>query len=266
MTKTLFIGDSHAHGYYDNGEEVLYWQENNYAEHFATYSNCEVIIYSIPGASNEKYPTWIKSVLEKHKDVDRVVIQSTYWDRYVFGASKNLDLGFDLPIDAFMVDQSKDKIIRYTDNLTIDNYIETVEQIDKKYYDQYNGLEFNPKGTKEQRGPFDKPFEYVKLFNELITHLQTKQFCKDLTVIDTICREYNVSWFLWRLNDRVTFPTNFELYSNLDNGHIFTMSAETYFKEKNIDIDKMKLDVEHYTNKVHQLIAKDFLPKLLENA
>ena len=32
MSKTLFLGDSHSHGYYEMGGKISSWQSNNYAE------------------------------------------------------------------------------------------------------------------------------------------------------------------------------------------------------------------------------------------
>ena len=39
MTRTLFIGDSHAHGYYEIDNKISAWQDNNYAEIYADENN-----------------------------------------------------------------------------------------------------------------------------------------------------------------------------------------------------------------------------------
>ena len=63
MSKTIFIGCSHSHGYANTSRGLEGWGENNYAELYADEYNKEVVIYSQPGASNRKYPSWVKLML-----------------------------------------------------------------------------------------------------------------------------------------------------------------------------------------------------------
>jgi hypothetical protein len=64
MTKTLFLGDSHSHGYFEMGGKVHAWESNNYAEIYARDNDKQTVIYSIPGGCNRKYPAWLKSMLD----------------------------------------------------------------------------------------------------------------------------------------------------------------------------------------------------------
>ena len=102
MAKTLFFGDSHAHGYWDDNGVIRAWQDNNYAEIYAKHFKKETIIYSLPGGSNKKYPVWLKSMLNRYQDIDELFVQSTYWNRYLIGASRMLNIGDDIKIDHFL--------------------------------------------------------------------------------------------------------------------------------------------------------------------
>jgi hypothetical protein len=83
LGRTLFIGDSHAHGYSEIGTTISAWQEANYAEIYSNVNNKEVVVYSQPGGCNRKYPAWVKSMLDRYDDIDEVFVQSTYWNRFL---------------------------------------------------------------------------------------------------------------------------------------------------------------------------------------
>ena len=102
MSRTLFIGDSHAHGYYEVGNTISAWQDNNYAEIYADENNKQVVIYSQPGGCNRKYPAWLKSMLDRYDDIDEVFIQSTYWNRFLLSCSRNLDVGETTDVDLYL--------------------------------------------------------------------------------------------------------------------------------------------------------------------
>ena len=54
MARTLFIGDSHSHGYFEMGGKIHSWESNNYAEIYANDNNKQTVIYSMPGGRNRK--------------------------------------------------------------------------------------------------------------------------------------------------------------------------------------------------------------------
>ena len=71
--RSIFVGDSHTCGY-DNKQ---FWQSNNYAEIYSELNQKPVAIYAMPGCSNQKYVTFIKTLLDYYDDVDEVFIQFT---------------------------------------------------------------------------------------------------------------------------------------------------------------------------------------------
>ena len=76
MTRTLFLGDSHSHGYFEMGGKVNAWESNNYAELYALENNKQTVMYSMPGGCNRKYPAWLRTMLDRYNDIDEVFVQS----------------------------------------------------------------------------------------------------------------------------------------------------------------------------------------------
>ena len=103
MGRTLFLGDSHAAGYYFK-DRPHQW-EHNYGDSYSKLYNKDVIVYALPGATNKKYPIWLKSMLDRYDDIDEVFVQSTYWNRWLMGASRKLEYGDGTASDMFLDDQ-----------------------------------------------------------------------------------------------------------------------------------------------------------------
>ena len=239
------------------------WQDNNYAEIYADENNKQVVIYSQPGGCNRKYPAWLKSMLDRYDDIDEVFIQSTYWNRFLLSCSRNLDVGETTNVDLYLDnDQPKDeKIERYTDHRVTENYIEMIDQVRQENYEEFKGFFFDDMKVKADFKPFHEKYIYTKLWHELVT-LQYKDYCLDLLAIDTMCARRNIKWYQWSINNRVFVPDNVHLYGEWLVGKRATSSAEGYLqlsKAINIETDEHRIDAEHYTKQIHELIAKDYL-------
>tara|TARA_B100000212_G_scaffold118508_1_gene88529 strand:- start:897 stop:1724 length:828 start_codon:yes stop_codon:yes gene_type:complete len=262
MTKTLFLGDSHSHGYYEMGGQINAWHSNNYAEIYARENNKQTIIYSAPGACNRKYPIWLKAMLERYDDIDEVFIQSTYWNRFLMACSRNQDVGDGIKADHFIDDQQeKDELIhRYCDHRITDDYVELTEKPRSTVYEEFKGFQFYDGKDDYNFAPLNEKYAYSKLWHELVTHLQYKDYCIDLFAIDTMLRKRNIKWYLWSINNRVFVPKHIDFFEKLSCIKA-DKSAEAFLKEKfemDIETDKYRLDSEHYIKEVHLKIAKDY--------
>ena len=92
--------------------------------------------------------------------------------------------------------------------------------------------------------------------------MQYKDYCLDLLAIDTMCARRNIKWYPLSINNRVFVPDNVHLYGEWLVGKRATSSAEGYLqlsKAINIETDEHRIDGEHYTKQIHELIAKDYL-------
>ena len=267
MAKTLFIGDSHTFGYYEVNGKISAWNENNYAEIYSAENNKEVVVYSQPGGCNRKYPTWVRSMLNRYDDIDEVFIQSTYWNRFLLSCSKNLDVGETEDVDLYLdTDQPMDDMVhRYTDHRMAENYIEMIDQVRSENYEEFKGFSFNDMDVRPSWAPFHEKYIYTKLWHELLTPLQFKEYCLDLFAIDAMCARRNIKWYQWSINNRVFVPENLYLYGDWLAGTKATVSAEDYIKEHNginIESDTYRLDDEHYNIDIHKIIATDYLNNL----
>jgi len=262
----LFVGCSHTNGFWQDpttGDKHI-WDDNNYAQIYAeSLADQQCYIYSSSGAPNNKYPRWIKHVLNNHL-VSGIVIQSTYWDRWLMG--NNTDLQFrQLDVDHFTRTYKEDeKYILYDDFNTKD--YKAIEWNEKA---KWESIGMYDEGYPELNGGYDWPgfdtnYMHMKFHTEVGTHLKHEEYCKDIALIDFMS---DVPVYVWRINDRVQFPDNFKTYSNLPNTKVFRTPANVWIQENlNINIEDMKLDEEHYTTEVHELIAKHFIPELLNGS
>lgn len=267
MSKTLFIGDSHASGYnYINGQ-VCQWEDNNYADVYTTAFDKDVVVYALPGACNRKYPIWLKSILDRHDDIDEVFVQSTYWNRWLMGASRNLEYGDGTSANLFTDDRyvcpRNPRIKYYTDWKATDDFVELVEQCRAELFEQFKGFNYTGDNITPDWEPFHEKYPYTKLYHESLTHIQYREYLGDLYIINTLCKERGIKWYLWTINNRVYFPKHFDLYGPLTECTIADKSAEQWIKENyKINIEDNTVDTEHYPRSTHELIGKDYFAYL----
>lgn len=263
MGRTVFLGDSHAAGYWVEPDQTVHQWEHNYGNSYSKEYNKDVVVYATPGACNKKYPIWLKSMLDRYDDVDEVFVQSTYWNRWLMGASKNLDYGDGTKSDMFLDDRyvcpRNNKIKYFTDWRAVDDFIEIPEQCRSELFEQFKGLYFDDDNLTPDWPPFHEKYPYTKLYNESLTHLQYRDYLSDMYIINALCKERGIKWYLWTMNERVYFPKHFDLFGPLSECTIATKSAETYLKETlNIQIEDDTLDGEHYPENTHRLIAINY--------
>lgn len=269
MNKTLFLGDSHTQGYWR--EQISYlsiphiWESNNYAEIYADLNNKQAIIYAMSGTTIQRYPDWLKFSLDTHPEIDEVFVQALHWNRFMLSGSESRDFTDEIPIDYFTrLHSETDLVHRYSDYPE-----ELAEQdgVDRDHHfypqkiapEDYETLKYLPQKYKPNLQK--DPYVVVKLWSELMTHLQNREYCRTLFLMDRLCRDRGIKMYLWRINDRVYIPQNIEIYGKLESTVKIEKSAETYLKEINFDISKMLMpDNEHYTLEGHLEIAHKFIP------
>lgn len=264
----LFVGCSHTNGFrgwadeFDNVYKEV-WQEHNYAKIYADeLADQQCYVYAEAGACNARYPRWIRHMLNVHPNISGVVIQSTYWDRWIMAT--NYDMQF-RQLDPGHFTQKfleTDSVILYNDFNTLDyNVIEWNEKVKWESIGKYEEAcpEFN--GGYHWPG-FDYNYMHMKFHTDIITHLRHEEYCKDIALIDAMC---DVPVYVWRINDRVQFPVErFDMFKSLDNVRVFDTPASIWIKNNlNIDIEDMRVDEEHYNLEAHKLIAHHFIPEVM---
>jgi hypothetical protein len=101
----------------------------------------------------------------------------------------------------------------------------------------------------------------MKFHTEINTHLKAEEYLKDIALIDAMV---DVPVYVWRINDRSQRADRLDVYKPLDNVvHIETPANIWLLDNLNIDIEKMTIDEEHYNKEAHELIARHYIPEIL---
>lgn len=270
MPRILFIGDSHSSGFLltegplGNAHPNI-WRDNNYAEIYCSENNQLGVIYATPGVSNDRYPDWVKFCLDMYPDIDTVLIQSTYWDRWMTSINPSDNSYEELPLDYFTV--------QYNDQNNCKRFIDLIQTPkDDVGHSLYNS-KMHPAYIEQLENPptdFIPPFQdtnyiQIKTFNELQTFISKEMYLRNLFIIDRLCRDVGAKCKLWRMNNNVYFPETFDLYGELQI-EVFKDSCNDFLKNLGYDDTEYKnyYDNEHYVKEYHELIARKFIPHLFQ--
>lgn len=157
--------------------------------------------------------------------------------------------------------KEEDKVIFYDDFNTTDyNFVEWFEKVKWESVGNYDEgcPEFN--GGYDWIG-FDTNYMHMKFHTDIATHLKTEEYLKDIALIDAMV---DVPVYVWRINDRAQRANRLDVYKPLNNIVHIETPADIWLKENlNIDIETMTLDEEHYNKEAHELIARHFIPEVL---
>jgi hypothetical protein len=103
----------------------------------------------------------------------------------------------------------------------------------------------------------------IKTFFELNTHLEQRDFFKDIYTWDNMCADRNVPLYLFKMRERTFFPEAWDFYGKLKVTKIADQSVEEFFQKRNIDHNNyFEEDKEHFNQLYHKLIAQKFLKHL----
>lgn len=269
MGRKLFVGCSHSMGYIDPVEHWELgpnhiWQNNNYAEEYAKLNDQKVVIYASSGCGNREFVNFVADAFHKYDDIDEVYVQSTYWGRFPLVINPDLDETSTFPLDFFY---SKD---RYDD--LIERYsIGMVQQ--NKYllaYAKAKSIDYERNPFIATTSPNNQPslnqssYMYIQMWHYCQTPLAQQDYLKDVFMMDTLCTRNNAKLYLWNINDRCHIPkeTN-NFYADLQSTTITDIDAMSYLKQfSDKDLEKEKVDSEHYNRYVHNLIAQHYIPYL----
>jgi len=270
MTRTLFIGDSHTCGYKTiPGEQGLgsfsVWNENSYVEEYAKLHNKKAVVYAMPGANNRSYADWLGSMFKKYDDIDEVIILMSSLNRFILGFNEKLDPTV-VPIDEFTHYEGTNKnktVDRYLDQIISGDYLQLYQKPHEGDYEKFPGLKFSYEDGLGEPNIREASYMQIKTFFELNTHLEQRDFFKDIYTWDNMCADKNIPLYLFKMRERTFFPEEWNFYGDLKVTKIAEKSVEQYFADKNINHESyFEEDKEHFNQSYHQLIATKFLKHL----
>lgn len=251
----------------DPTRDFLIWQENNYAEIYAKKNNKQAVIMSSSGCGNREYPVFLAHAFKTYTDIDEVFIQSTYWGRFPLAISPTLDEKEILPIDFFLEKDSSDELIdRWSIGLVQQNqYLHAYTKPVPSDYENFP-YEASTSPTK-QPSIRHTSYVYIKMYHYLQTHLEQQDYFKDVLTCDSLCRSNNVKMYLWNINERCFIPKETKNYFQpLVSTVIAQSDARSFINKLGIDIEKEKIDKEHYNYFAHEKIAEYYIPYIKEKS
>lgn len=269
MGRTLFIGDSHTMGYKSSASgaglgSFTQWNDNNYAEIYSELTGRPVIVYALSGASNRLYTDWLRAMFDMYNDIDEVFICMASFNRFIIAAD-DISNETCIPADyfTFKVDGSTDNIHRYMDGIVRENIMQLLNKSTYADYDSFPGIEFSSDDGLITPDLRKHTYMQVKLFFELNTFVEKREFLNAVYTWDNICADNNASLSLFNFTDRLKFPNQFDYYGKLKTTRVATKTVESFMKEKGFDHKKYLIeDKEHYNKDYHTLVAKHYIPWL----
>jgi hypothetical protein len=270
MSRALFIGDSHTCGYWSHPTNegpgsYTYWNDNNYAEVYSEINNKPVAIYAMAGVNNRVYTDWIRSMFNRYQDIDEVFVCMAPFNRFTLGFDSKLDDEV-VPVDHFMAEmESNNRIIdKYCDHTISKDSIQLYNKPTSDDYNNFPGIDFDASTTGLKNPDLRKhTFMQIKLFFEMNSFLEKRDFLLNVFAWDRLCQENNAKLYLFNMTERLKYPLDFKYYGQLSNTIVSQKTVEGYLSTKHIDHTKFFIeDKEHYNREYHTLIAEKFIPWL----
>jgi len=204
-------------------------------------------------------------MFKKYDDIDEVFVLLSSMNRFMLAHNDKL-LSDTVPIDQFTTfeGQSEDCLSdRYIDATTVGDYFQLYQKPIAEDYDKFPGIDFNYQDGLVKPNIREASYMQIKTFFELNTHLEQRDFFKDVYTWDNMCADRNIPIYLFQMRERLKFPKELDFYGKLKATTIAKTSIEEYFRKKNLNPDKYHTDdKEHYNQQFHHLIATKFLKYL----
>jgi len=270
MSRTLFIGDSHTCGYVAVPGKVglgsySCWNDNNYGDIYSKENKKPVAVYAMAGVNNRVYTDWLKTMFERYSEIDEVFLCLSALNRFTIAYDPGA-LDEPIAVDNFTVfDKSKstDMVHLYADTTMIN---ERIQLFQKPIWDDYKAgpaFELTPEKGLIEPDLRKNTFMQVKLFFDLNTYTEKRDFLNCVYTWDNICNDHGAKLYLFHFTERLKYPTNFEYYGKLKCTKISPKTVQGFFSARMIDHSKYLLpDNEHYDKAYHHLIATQFIPWL----
>lgn len=266
MSRVLFIGDSHTCGYVSEPGKVgvgsySFWNDNNYAELYGIEHKKATAIYSMAGVSNRMYTDWMTSMFQKYQDIDEVFLCLAPLNRFTLGfeTDPNDDV---IPLDHFtrITEGNTDMLSRYSDLMENKGYVQLLQKPVYDDYSKFPGFDLSSELGLVKPNLRKDTYAQIKLFFELNTFIEKRDFLLNMYVWDRLCAEHGAKLYIFQMTERLKYPEDYEYYGKLKATTVSTKTVEGFFKSRMLDHKKYFIeDKEHYNKEYHHMIATQFL-------
>jgi hypothetical protein len=159
--------------------------------------------------------------------------------------------------------ESTPTVKKYMDLLVKEGRVQLYNKPTAEDYEKFPGLKISETDGLQQPDVRKNTFMEIKLFFELNTHLERRDFLLNVFAWDRICAENNAKLYVFNFMNRLKWPKSLEYYGALKNTTVAEKTVEQYMLDNGIDPQKYLLhDKEHYNTEYHKTIVERYIPWL----
>lgn len=269
--RTAVIGCSHSAGYSYGKHERDRWNDNNWAEYYINNQGKDGVIFACPGRGWYDYSERLAFLFKKYNDIDEVIIQQSYWNRFRVTWTNPCHFENITPLDSNMLlEETKGKIDCYNIGIWND---------EAKSFDTgmitVKGDYVVPPTIGFEMAPFiltdpnlqQEGYQRIKAWYELMSTTNQRAFFKEVKLWNTLCKEHNASLKIFAINENTWLPKDLNMLGDCSYGKVSSKTVHEFLSDK-ADLNSFTIDDEHFNEEAHKLIASEFIPQIekeLEN-
>lgn len=264
--RTAVIGCSHSAGYQFPPPDGIHdrWNDNNWAEIYINNQNKDGAIFACPGRGWYDYSERLAYLFKKYNDIDEVIVQQTYWNRFRFGFSTPCFYENIIPLDAHMMqEETKGNIDCY--NIAMWN--DELKSFDGGRITLAGDYAIQPT-VSMKFDPFDliepnlqqEGYQRLKSWYEVMTVVNQRQFFKEVYLWNTMCKENNAVLKIFAMNDQTWLPKDLNMIGNIQ-ADVSEKTVLQFLLTKG-ELKEFVVDDEHFNLEAHTLIANEYIPNM----
>ena len=264
--RTAVIGCSHSAGYQFPPPDGIHdrWNDNNWAEIYINNQDKDGVIFACPGRGWYDYSERLAYLFKKYNDIDEVIVQQTYWNRFRFGFSTPCFYENIIPLDAHMMqEETKGNIDCY--NIAMWN--DELKSFDGGRITLAGDYAIQPT-VSMKFDPFDliepnlqqEGYQRLKSWYEVMTVVNQRQFFKEVYLWNTMCKENNAVLKIFAMNDQTWLPKDLNMIGNIQ-ADVSEKTVLQFLLTKG-KLEEFVVDDEHFNLEAHTLIANEYIPNM----
>lgn len=263
--RTAVIGCSHSAGYQFPPPDGIHdrWNDNNWAEVYINNQNKDGVIFACPGRGWYDYSERLAYLFKTYNDIDEVIIQQTYWNRFRIGYNDLNHYENFVPLDTHMVhEETKGRIDCYN----IGQWNKTAKCFDGGRITVAGDFAIPPV-LQLTFDPFDMTFpdlqsdgyQRIKANYELMTVINQRAFFKEVYLWNVLCKQNNAELKIFAMNDLTWIPKDLNIIGDCSYASVANQTVTEFLETRNA---LNYIDDEHFDKATHELIANEFISNI----
>ena len=274
------IGCSHTSGYHvgdmpEAKEDMTQehwpysgkWNNNNWAEHYINSKDADGVIFANPQNGWWTYSEWLSHLFKTYDDIEEVVVQMTYWNRFRLSIQFPTHYENIVPLDAtYIKELTKGRIdCWYPANQTLDGSVNDIPMqvwpMDFQKEVPFKSV-YDPDFKLAKPDLRNEPYMTVKTWMEVMSLKAQREWFKEIYIIQELCRNNGAKVKLFGINSWTWIPKEMNKeFFDFDYIQVAKTTVEDWFlQQKDINVGNYTVDGEHFDEMIHKMIATEYLP------